>query len=225
MFQYAFARAYAKITNSILHTNQWVGQKIFDLKDEPIKHQLKKSPIDNIPNGETDIELFGYFQNTNSLKYTNRNDLKEWFKISPQWHRCIDQPETTAHIRHGDYCNLQHIYCVIEKESYTIAFKKFNIDPNNVKWISEETAKPNDLPHDIKFLPDFISLMFSNNIFRANSSFSWWAATLSNAKIYSPVVEHRTGRQVIDFVEGNWPRLADQSHVDGGSVISDLHLL
>lgn len=225
MFQYAFARAYAKATKSVLHTNSWVGQKIFGLKDEPIKHPLRRMALDIIPSGEIDIELFGYFQNSESLKYMNKKELQSWFRLDPQFHKYIVQYEQTAHLRYGDYLNLQHIYCIVEKQSYLNAFKKYGFIENNMMWISEDTVKPNELPQDFKFVPDFISLMYSRNIFRANSSFSWWAATLSNARVYSPVVENKVGKNVVDFVEGNWPRLIDQSHVDGGAKISDLYVL
>ena len=63
------------------------------------------------------------------------------------------------------------------------------------------------------WLDDFLKLYFARTIFRANSSFSWWAATLSpTAKVFSPVVDrcHIYGvdgmeKITVDFVEGNHP--------------------
>jgi hypothetical protein len=63
------------------------------------------------------------------------------------------------------------------------------------------------------WLDDFLKLYFARTIFRANSSFSWWAATLSpTAKVFSPVIDKRhiygvDGMEeiTVDFVEGNHP--------------------
>ena len=63
------------------------------------------------------------------------------------------------------------------------------------------------------WLEDFLRLYFARTIFRANSSFSWWAAFLSPAaRVFSPVVDKRhiygvDGLEEIDveFVEGNHP--------------------
>ena len=66
------------------------------------------------------------------------------------------------------------------------------------------------------WMNDFLKMYFARTIFRANSSFSWWAGFLSpTAKVYSPVVnkQHIYGRdndgeeKEIDlkFVEGNEP--------------------
>ena len=63
------------------------------------------------------------------------------------------------------------------------------------------------------WLDDFLKLYFARTIFRANSSFSWWAAMLSpTATVYSPVIDKHhiygvDGLKEIDveFVEGNHP--------------------
>ncbi len=60
------------------------------------------------------------------------------------------------------------------------------------------------------WLGDFLKLYFARTIFRANSSFSWWAATLSpTAKVFSPVIgqSHIYGVDgmneiTVDLVEG-----------------------
>jgi hypothetical protein len=57
--------------------------------------------------------------------------------------------------------------------------------------------------------------------FGANSTFSFWAATLGNAKVYSPVIRGVRGGKpdaYAEFVEGNWPVMAD-NHPN-----TDLHL-
>ena len=63
------------------------------------------------------------------------------------------------------------------------------------------------------WLADFLKLYFARTIFRANSSFSWWASFLSpTATTFSPVLHRQViyGRDSLEevdyeFVEGNQP--------------------
>jgi len=145
-----------------------------------------------------------------------------------------------AHLRRDDISNPSFNqnniqgYSVLSKDSYLRAFRRFGFDPEKIEWVSDDylgTWHPDRpasrrgswnypigseyLGPDLIFdwLPDFIKLYFARTIFRANSSFSWWAGFLSpTARVFSPVIH----RQVIygkdsyeevdcEFVEGNHP--------------------
>lgn len=145
-----------------------------------------------------------------------------------------------AHLRRDDIANANYNktnvqgYSVIDKESYLKAFEKFGFDPHKVEWTSDDyigkwhpDRKPT--PHFgwrypqgsnyktglmFDWLEDFLRLYFARTIFRANSSFSWWASFLSpTATIYSPVLDKQIiygrdndGVEInVDFVEGNHP--------------------
>jgi len=145
-----------------------------------------------------------------------------------------------AHLRRDDIANAQYNksnvqgYSVVNKESYIKAFKKFGFDPEKIEWTSDDYTNKwhTDRPQNIRlgwkypegseyrsdiifdWLEDFLRLYFARTIFRANSSFSWWASFLSpTAKIYSPVLDKQViyGRDndgveiEVDFVEGNQP--------------------
>jgi hypothetical protein len=145
-----------------------------------------------------------------------------------------------AHLRRDDIANPAYNkncdqgYSVLSKESYLTAFRKFGFDPTKVEWVSDDylgkwhTDRPQTkrggwtypvgseyLGPELIFdwLPDFIKLYFARTIFRANSSFSWWAGFLSpTAKVYSPVIHRQSiyGKASYeevdyDFVEGNHP--------------------
>ena len=144
-----------------------------------------------------------------------------------------------AHLRRDDISdaayNQTHVqgYSVISIDSYRRAFEKFGYDADAIQWVSDDytgqwhvgrkmryrggwayPAGSEYLPGIVfDWLDDFLKLYFARTIFRANSSFSWWAATLSpTATVFSPVIDRQhiygvDGMEEIDvdFVEGNHP--------------------
>lgn len=146
-----------------------------------------------------------------------------------------------AHLRRDDVANAElnknpsHDigYSVLSLDSYYKAFKKFGYDKDKIEWVSDDfinkwhkDRKPTQRAgwsypigsHSaggvmFDWLEDFLKLYFARSIFRANSSFSFWAACLSpHAKIYSPrlhkrLIYGRDGLRELDveFEEGNHP--------------------
>jgi hypothetical protein len=144
-----------------------------------------------------------------------------------------------AHLRRDDISspayNRTHVqhYSVVSKRSYERAFAKFGFDPGAVEWVSDDYSgqwhvdRPQHVRGDWRYptgseilpgvlfdwLEDFLRLYFARTIFRANSSFSWWAAFLSpGARVFSPMIDKRhiygvDGIEEIDveFVEGTHP--------------------
>lgn len=145
-----------------------------------------------------------------------------------------------AHLRRDDIAdpgyNRTHFqgYSVISKDSYLAAFEKFGFNPDEVQWVSDDHtgrwhvgrrqryragwSYPVGSEHVpglvFDWLDDFLKLYFARTIFRANSSFSWWAGVLSpTARVISPVLHRRhiygvDGMEEIDveFVDGNHPQ-------------------
>jgi len=144
-----------------------------------------------------------------------------------------------AHLRRDDICNVDYnrsyfqAYSVVSMASYRRAFRQFGYDEADIVWVSDDRTgrwhvgrKPRpDLgwayPEGANYrrrvmfdwLEDFLMLYFARTIFRANSSFSWWAAALSpTARVFSPVIDRCLVYGVdgleeidVDFVEGNHP--------------------
>ena len=67
----------------------------------------------------------------------------------------------------------------------------------------------------LDYLPDLALMMRAQVLMRANSTFSWWAAALGTARVFSPDTSKVNARdglrgndrfpQFVPFVEGNHP--------------------
>jgi hypothetical protein len=180
LFQYAYARAFAEELGAELHTPDWIGRQLFIGVDEPIMQN------------KGDIDLFDYFQNPEHLELLSKKKVKEWFKFKnpPK----VQKHNVVFHKRRGDYLTHANQYAIVSDESYIKGAEKFNLD------YTEALVLDQDNPD---FLTDFCLMMHCNNLFRANSTFSWWAATLGDCQVYSPKVQDRTGLVDVEFVKGN----------------------
>ena len=193
LFQFAYARALAEKHGWKLNAVGWSGKSVF--VDDPI---LTDAP--------PDLTISGYFQSQEDLIYT-RMDVLSWFIIKPSLQSFLSRlPEEykLAHRRNGDY--IQSGFPVISKASYLA------VAPDAVFVTEEEPCIVNGMPEGFSFLPDFWRMMHCRRLIRSNSSFSWWAATLGDAVVLSPVINGLCGGKEHDgvkFVEGNWPRLAN----------------
>ena len=140
-----------------------------------------------------------------------------------------------AHVRRGDitYRTDSSGYSVISLDSYLRAFEKFGCDSDLVVFVSDDDSLRTpvfdfrDAPRDnnwnyptgqelmpdvfYPFFQDFLKMIFARRLFRANSSFSWWAAFLARGQVYSPVltdrIDYPTEHHEIqcEFEEGNEP--------------------
>lgn len=220
LFQYAFAKAYARNKNATLEVPaEWDGRKYFNITDPPLSRKLPLSLIDR-PRNKVDIDLFGYFQYADALNLYSRADVKKWFKFKPE---ILEQHKPTkhkavAHLRRTDYLTFKHIFCIVSKESYQKTLNRLGIPDPEVCWLIDGESQNH-------FLYDFLLMMNCDVLLRSNSTFSWWASTLGSAKTYSPLVEDKIGEQNVEFVEGNWPRIADSKNNPAHpTLITDLKL-
>jgi len=114
-------------------------------------------------------------------------------------------------------------YSVISKDAYMKAFEKYDYDPDSIVWTTDDwsgkwgVGNPSQYTKEVEqrggwnypvgsdiinkeiifeWLPDFLRLYFARSIFRANSSFSFWAATLAKGRetppnIFAPRLDKR----------------------------------
>jgi hypothetical protein len=148
-----------------------------------------------------------YFEFTDEVK-----DSKVYRELETQ-RGCYD----IAHFRRTDISRKNYVggHSMISRKSYYDAFEKFGVERDNVEWVSDEKTIGwkwgGEIPtiggRKLPWLPDFLKLIFARKIFRSNSSFSVWAAWLSDAVTYAPWLhEYSPGKEIdAKFVEGNHP--------------------
>lgn len=229
-FQYAFARGYANRHGATLEVpKDWIGRNIFDIKDPPISSHLPRTSFDQIPDGKVNIDLHGYYQKQECLDFYARQDAKAWFTIKPEWMKFVSAPSqkyVACHIRKGDFVSkFSKIYCNINCKSYDKTCNEYGlIEDHKIYFFTDEKPTKHRVfeKNKIGFLYDFILIMKANVILRANSTYSWWAATLSGARVFSPLVVNLTGSHDVKFIEGNWPRLVDGSNMPFAHEINDI---
>jgi hypothetical protein len=212
LFQYAFAKGYAESIGAELHVPaDWYARKIFEINDPPIDGPLPAGQgFDVIPKGEADIH--GYYQYQGALDFYSAKKARIWLRLRTKWNSlsAIKEPYTAFHIRRGDFKSFAHLYCIPTAHSYLKCYEAHPEIPRFLIYVGDETQMEVDgVPKEFAFLPDFVCLMRSTCLLRANSSFSWWAATLGGMRVFAPDVGSKVGEQEVDFVEGNYPWFAD----------------
>jgi hypothetical protein len=160
--------------------------------------------------------IFARFRRSQVLNYFEFSDR---VKELDCYKRLSDRQGTydVAHLRRTDIADPNNLsnngYSVVSKNSYFKAFSRYGYDPEKIIWVTDEGQKTwkggwnyptgsewNDI-FGFDWLEDFLTIYFARSIFRANSSFSFWAALLSPTaeNIYAPRLHTRVPRREVDF--------------------------
>ncbi len=210
---YLYARAHAERNGAMLCTDHWVGQRIFQLDDPPVPVGYPRRDENTLRDDEVNCEIRTYAQQQKCMIWT-REQARRWFRLRPEVKAKLDAlpfiSDRMAHVRRGDM--MDYGYPVPSVRSYLDAALKFHV--SGLYFVSEEDANvraSTGFEGDLAMLPDFYRLMSAKVLFRANSTFSFVAAVLSHARVFSPVIDGLHGGKEHDceWVEGNWPRLAN----------------
>lgn len=227
LFQYAFAKSYAEKYNCRLQIPEnWHGRKIFpNIVDESLDRKLPinyEGDINLFENQKTNIDLDGYYTTRFHTKIMDSDKIKKWFSFSEQCFLPNMVPNfqyTAVHLRRTDFIE------TISKECIEHWIKFYSCDNLPIIIVSDDqnmaSKKENfGITNYNSDLQDFFILMNATNIFRTNSTFSWWASELSTKKqkTYSPIVFNKLKigqkNQFVDYKEGNYHVLAHGPFID-----------
>lgn len=220
LFQYAAAKGYARKIGATLEIPPWyLANRLFkNIKDPAVTSPIARLPIEQIPeDGQSNVNLYGYFQHSRAYKLYTLSDLRHWFEFQDWVHELFNNTPralTAAHVRRGDYVTtFKHSFCTIDETAYLSAFEEYGC-PSPVTWVREDKPSKSGVP-GIDWLKDFYTLMTSKVLVRANSTFSVWAAILGNhPAVYSPVIDGLRGHcKNVKFIPGNHPKTADHPGV------------
>ena len=217
LFKYAVAKKYALLNRATLEVPaDWIGRKLFYIDDPAPTEGMPRVDFKNLvydPIKPMRVDVCGHPRLQLHMNILSKKEVGEWFRFRPEWAERYSKKKdhyVAAHMRQGDYITtVSDTYCLISEHSYTSAIQKFGYDQKDVIWVKENTPEVDPVATEagFDFLPDFFTLMQADVIFRANSTFSWWAAALSNAKVYSPLVKDMVGPNDVDFVSGNHAKM------------------
>jgi hypothetical protein len=199
LFQWAYAKALSEIEGKELITPPWEGNIVFGIPTTRPRHQ-------------DDLEIGEYRQRQKDLIYT-RSQLKKWLRpansmVKMVRRRVQSQKKVLAHRRAGDY--LGYGYPVVSMRSYATEIPRHGF--RDYEMVSDDIKSDScGFPDSLSFVPDFLAMVHADVLFRGNSTFSWWAATLGDGEVYSPIIDGLEGGKEHDvpFVKGNHPRFCN----------------
>lgn len=179
----------------------WLFSKSMKLPQTQSLESLYKNPKNN-------ISIYGYMQDEFAIRLIkeNREKIKVWFKFKKNIEKECEKitadlkPWIGVHIRRGDYVKLGINLPISQYKSKLDEIKKRH--PNHRVFIAtnERTilSEFNDynilkVSNPLSGIPDYVfdfwMLVNSEVIIGGGSTFSWWAAFLSNKNnYYSPLL-------------------------------------
>lgn len=211
-FRFCYTKSLCEQNNYELRTEPWEGESIFTLDGH----------IPKRPDGTEDIVIDGYHQSQESLIYS-RADCRRWFEIKPEVETRLEfsappvDDLAVAHLRRGDYKNSS--YPLVSANSVYSARRIFGLR-SPIMFVTDDKPPGEDNDEEA-MVRDFYYMVRANILFRANSSFSYWAGVLSHGRVFSPIITGLAGgveHDNVPYIEGNHPRLCELDFV------TDLHL-
>jgi hypothetical protein len=207
LFRYAYARKLSELYDAELECDPWSGLEAFEgvhysgMTEPGVQLSYDEAP----PAGFTCVRLHGRFMRQEHLIYT-RSEVRRWFKIR-EIYQNVDLPRgyVAAHLRRGDYERRNSPFILLKESAYQRAMEKNGHSWEDCWKVREENPNLSQLhPTHLAFLNDFQILMNADVLYRANSTFSWWAAVLGKAKVFSPEIYGLSpGWQHVEFLPGN----------------------
>lgn len=244
MHIFAYLATRSKILNGcIFLPSHWEGSRIFNLQYNLTNKQVNYKNLNTSKINTSDAK-FNYSlsdapalindhccYHSSIFEKMNKDHLLNVFKFNDfiknlDIYKKIEDLQgsySVAHYRRLDLgCPKNKTHAMINPLSYKRAFKKFDIDPDKIHWVSDISLHQQkdfnflDYPpfqklwgypegsvfndsYGFDWLVDFLKMYFSKNLFRPYSSFSFWAGFLSQNREVPPKVFCPITKEFKDF--------------------------
>lgn len=224
MFEYAFARGYCEMHDIELHTDPWVGEQLFEIRHPRCDQLVRPRDENTLVIGESNVSYRSYSQRQHCADYYSLRQIRSWFRwrmpVFRNLNRIAPEPDVAlAHIRRGDYAGSG--YPLVSDKSYFDAFTDARPYLHRLQRVSEDKPMVHpDFTGELAWVPDFFCMSTCQALYRANSSFSFWAGVLGQVhcgtQVFSPIITGKTGGIEHDcaFQPDNWARIAELDCVD-----------
>ena len=192
--------------------------------DKRVEKLLHKSIFFNKEGGnENSKPLLGFWQNISIYKEVKNElmehllNLNDYCLDSELKKEIIKSNSVFIHIRRGDYCN-NSMYCDLSQTSYySAAIKKiyelvknprFYVFSDDLNWAKQYLKKYKDFCY-VKYekqsaIGDLSLMLLCKNAIIANSSFSWWGASLDSKNIVIHPKKYYENRDVLGLYDEQW---------------------
>ena len=140
---------------------------------------------------QKNILLDGYFQSEKYFK-NYKNKIKNLFdfssiKINKKYSSLKNK--VVLHVRRGDYLENNDTHPLTPLNYYKKCLKELDLKSSNILIVTDDIKNVGREFKELKYthingkseLEDFVYIMNADYIIGCNSSFSWWAAYLSNS--------------------------------------------
>lgn len=233
MFQYAYLRYNTMLLGCDCRVEthaDWVGRRVWTVAgtDDVTGSKLYPRPeFDSVIRaGQHNIDLCGFYQRSIHTDGYTTEWLRELFILGKEWEKLNDEivgssNYVACHVRRGDMARyLSYDYRIIDVESYEEKIQELGLGDCEIRWVCEPgtylgsgrqrwVCDKEDADDTIlSWLPDFLCLMGSRVLLRANSAFGFWAGVLHTGEcVFSPNVGGLVGKGKVTFDENNKNRL------------------
>lgn len=207
LFQYCWARDIAERKGFYFKTNPIAGFpktyndvpgiKFFE-NELVTPEDTQIFDMDEIYNHLGKIIVHGYSQRY-EYYVNNKKNIKKWLKIEDEnLYEIPNEDDIVVNVRLGDYVSLrwdlpiEYYEEMLKTENYRNAYIICD-EPENPKLNKLVSMgciiKDNTHHKNKKYIADFVFVKNAKKLIIANSTFSWWAAFLGNAKVYYPCIK------------------------------------
>lgn len=227
LYYYALAKKCSENLKCDLRTpKDWKLRNLFKMafKDPWVEAGPKHPKLfeDEIPT-KPNVDITGCYQYSHHVAQYSKSDCLRYFEMFDSYKKLFpynpEEKYVAVHVRRGDYVGwCKDWSCTISSKSYEKILQRSNPNGYEIRWVYDPTvldwkysrySSHDGRCKEFKWLSDFMLLVNSEILIRANSTFSLWAGVFhQGSQIYSPRIDNLSGLEVdVNFEPSNCCRV------------------